>query len=350
MTVRFDLRGSTAAGRLRRSRAFGELAALAAMLPEGGLQVDAAGDDAFSARLVVGPGVEVSGGESAAAPALVYRPYGEACPLPLAEAPTLAEPLDLGRLVDGEQGPDAEDRLLERGLLALAGAGQVTWRVAAQWQAEVLRDRLGVPSARIARLPSQARLPPVGRLGSIRLPSGLPARYLLCLTPVGDGGDHGALIAAHARLGAAAPPLVVLGVDDERWLPAVRMAVEEAGSRGRVLLLRDLDPVTEAAAIARAEAVVAIARHPAHALRLRRAAALGRPAVVRRHPGHCEWVTGGRWFAGSDELADALAVPAPVALRPPGRAAPASLAEWITGRRRGDQARRLAASSPNRAS
>src|SRR3546814_20181378 len=55
---------------------------------------------------------------------------------------------------------------------------------------------------------------------------------------------------------------------------------------------------------ARADAVVAVDRHPAHAVRLRQAAMLGRPAVIRRHPGYEEWVTGGSWFAddGDDQI------------------------------------------------
>src|SRR5690606_38744977 len=108
----------------------------------------------------------------------------------------------------------------------------------------ILRHRLQVPAARIALLPAEAQLPTADRLGALRLPAGLPSRFLLCLTAVGAAGDLAALVAAHARLGPGVAALVLLGVDDRRWVPAIRRAVEAAGSRGRVLLLRDLDRVS----------------------------------------------------------------------------------------------------------
>jgi hypothetical protein len=125
---------------------------------------------------------------------------------------------------------------------------------------------------------------------------------------------------------------VVLGVEDEAWRPGLAEAVAEAGSRARVLLLRDLDPGTEAAAIARAGAVVSVDRHPAHAVRLRQAATLGRPAALRRHPAHRAWVDGGSWFDDDvGALAEALRDPVAIRLREPcgdGRD-PADLSSWL---------------------
>lgn len=354
MITRVDLRGLNVAGRHRRARVYAELAALAEAVPGDRLEVLAADEDAFAARLVVAAGTRVARDPLPRQAAIVYRPVGEAGPAACDDAPTLAEPLDLGRLADAEQGPADADRILDARLEGMARSPSVRWRIAAGWQAGILRERLGVAADRILWLPAEARLPPGGRLASARLPPGLPDRYLLCLTPVGAGGDVAGLIAAHARLGRAAAALVVLGVDDEGWLPPVRRAVETAGSRGRVMILRDLDPVAQVAAIARAAAVVAIARHPAHAIRLRQAAALGRPAVLRRHPGHAAWVVGGRWFeVAGEELVEGLAAPLPIG--PPATPATADqaaagLPAWLTAQRPDAAAPCRAGSDSNSAS
>lgn len=330
MTVRFDLRGLADAAPSRRARVFAELAELAALHRADRLEVVAEGEDAFAARLIVGSATRVVRSPLPASAMRVYQAFGEANPAPPDDVPTLTDPLDLGRLADAEQGPAEEGRRLDARLRDLARSEQVMWRIGADWQAEILRRRLGVPGRRILRLPAEARLPTPDGLRSMRLPSALPERYLLCLTPVGAAGDMAALIAAHARLGPAAAPLVLLGVDDERWMPAARRAVDLAGSRGRVLVLRDLDAASEAAAIDRAQAVIAIDRHPAHAVRLRQAAARGRPAALRRHPGHAAWVTGGRWFRDdADEMAEALAAPEPIAPAPATAAQACGPAAWL---------------------
>ena len=316
MTICFDLLGFRAAGRSRRVRALTELASLAAVAAPAELHVVAVGEAAFAARLAVGPGSRVASEASPDPSAMTYRAFGEANPAPVASGPVLVEAGDLGRLLDAEEGPADRDALLTGRLRALAGAERVTWRVAAAWQADALRTCLGVAPARILHLPSRVALPPADRLRSARLPAGLPAEYLLCLTPVGPAGDHVALVRACRSLGAAAPVLVVLGVDDEAWLPALSGAVARAGMHGRVLLLRDLDPLSEVAAIDRARAVVALDRHPAHAMRLRQAAGLRRPAAVRRHPGHAAWVDGGRWFDDDDGHGLTAALAEPVSLGP----------------------------------
>jgi len=352
--TRVDLRGLDAAGPHRRARVFAELAVLAEVIPGDRLEVVAADEDAFAARLVVAAGTRVARDPILRPAATVYRAVGEAGPAACDDALTLAEPFDLGRLADAEQGPADADRVLDARLQGMARSPSVRWRIAADWQAGILWERFGVAADRILRLPADARLPTGGRLASARLPAGLPDRYLLCLTPIGGGGDVAGLIAAHARLGRAAMALVVLGVDDESWLPPIRRAVETAGSRGRVMVLRDLDPVAQVAAIARAAAVVAVARHPAHAIRLRQAAALGRPAVLRRHPGHADWVVGGRWFdAAGEELVEGLAAPLPIgpAAIPAtaGRVA-GGLAAWLTAQRPDAAAPRRAGSDANSAS
>lgn len=340
MTVRIDLRGMAAVPERRRARVLAELAALAAAVPAAVLEIVAGGEAAFAVRLVVRPGTAVHAGPRRAAPALCYRAFGEANPADLDAGAVLVEAGDLGRVVDGEEGPAEQDALLDGRLRALAAAEPVRWRVAADWQAEVLRQRLGVPEARILRLPARASVPPARRLSTIRLPAGLPEDYLLSLTPVGGAGDLDALVEAHGSLGGAVPPLVVLGVEDEAWRPALAGAVDRAGSRGRVLVLRDLDPPAEAAAIARARAVVAVDRHPAHAVRLRQAAMLERPAVVRRHPGYAAWIDGGRWADDHvDSLSAALREPAGLRLRRAGAADRDAdpLLAWLTGAARPDR-------------
>ncbi|MEQ8813863.1 MAG: hypothetical protein RLO51_06055 [Thalassobaculum sp.] len=319
MTICVDLRGFRAAGRSRRTRALTELASLAAAAGPTGLRVVADGEAAFAARLAVGPGTHV-GPEAPTNPAAItYRAFGEANPAPMAAGPILVEAGDLGRLVDADEGPSDRDAVLADRLHALAEAERVIWRVAVEWQADVLRSSLGVAPARILPLPSRVALPPADRLRSLRLPAGLPPEYLLCLTPVGPAGDHAGLVRAFRSLGPAAPVLVVLGVDDQAWLPALSGAIARAGMHGRVLLLRDLDPLSEVAAIGRARAVVALDRHPAHAVRLRQAAGLHRPAAVRRHPGHAAWVDGGRWFDDDGHgLATALTEPASIRPGPDG--------------------------------
>lgn len=342
MTVRVDLGGFVAMPAHRRARALSELALLAATIPAESLEVVASGEAAFAARLAVGPATVVSGRPGGTVPSVVYRAFGEACQSPLDGTAELVEAGDLGRVADGDDGPAKRDAMLERRLRTLAASGLVRWRVAADWQAELLADRFGVPDRRVARLPADVPLPSPDRLRAAQLPADLPEHYVLCLTPLGAGGDLEAVVRGHAVLGGAVPPLVVLGVEDEAWRPALAAAVAEAGVSGRVLLLRDLDPGSEAAAIARALAVVAVDRHPAHAVRLRQAALLGRPAAVRRHPGHEAWVEGGAWFADDvAELAAALGEPQRIRLRErdgDGRG-PADLRSWLGLAGRLDQPR-----------
>ncbi|GHD50009.1 hypothetical protein GCM10017083_23140 [Thalassobaculum fulvum] len=332
MTVRVELGGFEAVSARRRSRALAELASLAAAVAAERLEVVASGEAAFAARLLVDPATPVAARPAGPQPSVVWRAFGEACPAPPEGRSVLVEAGGLGRLLDAQEGPVGLDAAVERRLQALAGSARVTWRVAAGWQVDLLAERFGIPGRRIQHLPVQVSLPPRARLREALLPQGLPADYVLCLTPLGADGDVGAVVRAHGLLGAAAPPLVVLGVEDEAWRPGLAEVVAEAGSRGRVLLLRDLDPGTEAAAIARAGAVVAVDRHPAHAVRLRQAAMLGRPAALRRHPAHRAWVDGGSWFDDDvGELAEALRDPVAIRLREPcgdGRG-PADLSSWL---------------------
>jgi len=345
VTVRIDLGGFEAVPAGRRARALSELAELAAAAPPDALEVVASGEAAFAARLSVGPGTAVSGHPVGSAPSVAYRAFGEACQSPLDDTAVLVEAGDLGRLTDGEEGAAEFDGRLGRRLQALAAADRVTWRVATDWQADLLADRFGVPDRRIARLPADVPLLSSDRLRSVQLPPDLPEPYALCLTPLGARGDLEALIRAHAALGETVPPLVVLGVEDEAWRPALAAAVADVGTRGRVLLLRDLDPGSEVAAIARARAVVAVDRHPAHAVRLRRAAMLERPAAVRRHPGHEAWVDGGSWFADDvAELTRALREPQRIRLRERDGDSrdPADLRSWLGLAGRRDEPREVA--------
>lgn len=316
MTIRIDLRGIGSVPERRRSRALAEAAAIAAAVPADRLELVASGEAAFMARLVARPGNVVRANPGPQSAAVVYRAFGEVNPASLDAGVVLVEVADLGRIVDRVDGPARGDAVLDARLQEMAGANGVVFRTAADWQSAALRRSLGIAASRILCLPAAASVPSEERLASIRLPDRLPPDFLLCLTPVGAAGDLGRLVRVHGALGRAVPPLVVAGVDDEAWRPALTAAVERAGTAGRVLILRDLDPVSEAAAIARAGAVVAIDRHPAHAVRLRRAAWLQRPAAVRRHPGHDAWVEGGGWFDDDDQsLSAALLAPSAIRLR-----------------------------------
>lgn len=316
MTIRFDLRGIDMVPERRRARGLAEAASIAAAAPANRLELVATGAAAFMARLVARPGNLIRADPGPRPAAVVYRAFGEANPAPLDADAVLVEIADLGRVVDRIAGPAESDALLDSRLQALAAATNVVFRTVADWQSAVLRHSLGVDGGRILHLPAVAAVPPADRLHDIRLPARLPSDFLLCLTPVGAAGDLDRLIRVHGALGLAVPPLVIAGVDDEAWRPALAAAVEQAGTAGRVLVLRDLDPVSEAAAITRAAAVVAIDRHPAHAVRLRMAARLERPATVRRHPGHDTWVDGGSWFDDDDEsLSAALRSPSALRLR-----------------------------------
>lgn len=316
MSLRIDLGGHQASASRRRARAFRELAELTEGLPLSRLDVVAAGETAFAARLVVSPGIAVTRQGRTPAPTVEFRPFGEANPSELCGATVLVEPCNLGRIADGEEGPAWSDSICGRRLSSLTNAGQVFWRTAVDWQADVLCDRFGVPPARIVSLPATAAVPALDRLAAIRLPRSLPDSYTLCLTPVGPAADFSMLIAAHGAAAPEVPPLIILGVDDESWLPALRQSVARVGSTGQVFVLRDLDPLSDLAAIARAQAVVAVDRHPAHAVRLRQAAALGRPAAIRRHPGHTAWIEGGhRYDDDIDSLRAALREPSPIRLR-----------------------------------
>lgn len=314
MTIAIDLCGIEAVPAGRHARILSELTAVSAAVGSE-LEVVAAGEAAFAARLAVVPGVRV-GRSPGTPPSLVYRPSGEAGVVDHDAPMVLLEPLDLAWIVEGVAGAARRDAQSAGRLRALAADHRVHWRTASAWQDEVLVGHLGVAPGRIARLPAAALTPAVTQLAAARLPPPLPGEYFLSLTPLGANGDLLTLVSAHGALGQAAPPLVLLGVEDEAWRPALAAAVESAGTRGRVLVLRDLDPVSEAAAIRRASAVVAADRHPAHAVRLRQAAAAGRPAAVREHSGHRAWVDGGSWFGDDrDGLVAALRAPAAVRLR-----------------------------------
>lgn len=311
MIIRVDLRGYEMATPLRRERALEELADVTDAFSSDHLDVLADGDTAFAARLVVPAGVRVGARPTSRIPKLAYRPFGEFNRAPRDADVLLVEVCGLGNLVSGEEGPDFAQSAAW--CAALAADDRVVWRIGCPWQGDVLRRWLKVPKARIWSLPARARLPSRRRSTGFGLPPGLPSAYQLCLTPLGENGDFATLIAAHAASRKTGPMLAILGVEDVAWRPTLSALVARAGSKGRVCLLRDVDPISSVAAIAQAGSVVAIDHHPVHAIRLRQAALLGRPAVLRRHPGHAHWVGGGRWFDDDPEdLAHALRKPVPV--------------------------------------